>query len=79
MAMAQGDPVTLDKVDAYVVVLNDGRLNVRYTLTFTELESGRDRIRELGPFPELPHYRLLPGQRARWRHGRKPFGRPRDL
>ncbi|MBC7315687.1 MAG: hypothetical protein H5T70_04620, partial [Chloroflexi bacterium] len=53
-ALAQGDPVRLDKVDAYVVILNDGRLDVRYTLTFTELEAGRDRIRQMGPFPR-PH------------------------
>ncbi|MFP3897420.1 MAG: hypothetical protein ACLFV5_11385, partial [Anaerolineales bacterium] len=46
------DPVILDNVDAYVVVLNDGRMNVLYTLIFTEREDGRDRIRELGPFPQ---------------------------
>ncbi|HUV94324.1 MAG TPA: hypothetical protein VMX14_05770, partial [Anaerolineae bacterium] len=45
-------PVSLDKVFVYVVVLNDGRLNVRYTLSFTELESGRDKISEMGPFPQ---------------------------
>ena len=52
--LAQGDPVRLDLADSYVVVLNDGRLDVRYTLTFTELESGRDRIRQIGTFPQ-PH------------------------
>jgi len=51
-ASAQQYPVSLDLVDVYVVVLQDGRLNVRYSLTFTELEGGRDRIRELGPFPQ---------------------------
>ena len=45
------DPVRLDLVEAYVVVLNDGRLNVRYTLTFTELEAGRTKITQMGPFP----------------------------
>jgi len=53
LVAAQQYPVSLDLVDVYVVVLQDGRLNVRYSLTFTELESaGRDRIRELGPFPD---------------------------
>ena len=50
VALAQ--PVSLDKVFVYVVVLNDGRLNVRYTLSFTELESGRDKITEMGLFPQ---------------------------
>ncbi|NLG27586.1 MAG: hypothetical protein GX557_06720, partial [Chloroflexi bacterium] len=49
---AQSDPITLDLVDNYVTVLSDGRLNVRYTLTFTELEAGRDRFRAVGPFPD---------------------------
>ena len=47
------DPVTLNNVDIRVVVLGDGRLDVRYTLTFTENES-RDRISYLGPFA-TPH------------------------
>ena len=50
-ALAQGDPVRIDKADNYVVILADGRLDVRYTLTFTELQDGRDRISEMGPFP----------------------------
>jgi len=53
-ALAQGDPVTINNVDVYVVVLSDGRLDVRYTLTFTENEAGRDRITEMGPFTQ-PH------------------------
>ena len=54
-AVAQGDPVSLDRIENYVVVLSDGRLDVRYTVAFTELESaGRQRFRELGQFPQ-PH------------------------
>ena len=52
---AQGDPISLDGIENYVVVLSDGRLDVRYTITFTELEAaGRERFRELGQFPQ-PH------------------------
>ena len=51
-ALAQGDPVRIDRTESYVIVLADGRLDVRYTLTFTELEAGRDRIRELGRFTQ---------------------------
>ncbi len=42
-------PVTINRSEFYVVVLQDGRLDIRYSLTFTEHE-GRDRIREIGPF-----------------------------
>jgi len=37
---AAQDPISLDQVSSYVVVLQDGRLDVRYTVTFTELQSG---------------------------------------
>ncbi|MDI7276141.1 MAG: hypothetical protein QME94_09180, partial [Anaerolineae bacterium] len=42
-------PVTINRSESYVVVRQDGRLDIRYSLTFTEHE-GRDRIREIGPF-----------------------------
>ena len=32
------DPVTIDVARGYVVVLNDGRLDVEYSLIFTENE-----------------------------------------
>src|SRR5690554_6475903 len=45
------DPVSLDEVSSYVVVLEDGRLDVRYTIRFTERESGgRDRFNAVGRF-----------------------------
>ncbi len=47
-------PVTLNKSDYYITVLQDGRLRVKWELTFTEHESGRDRIRELAPL-DSPH------------------------
>jgi hypothetical protein len=37
-------PVTLDKSEYYINVLQDGRLQVTHELTFTDLEGGRDRI-----------------------------------
>ncbi len=48
------DPVTLNKSEYYITVLQDGRLRVKYELTFTERQSGRDRISEL-PALESPH------------------------
>ena len=48
------DPVTLNKSDYYITVLQDGRLRIRWELTLTENESGRDRIRELPPL-DSPH------------------------
>ncbi|HNR95423.1 MAG TPA: hypothetical protein PKH89_00425, partial [Anaerolineae bacterium] len=53
-AVQAQDPVTLNKSDYYVTVLQDGRLRVKYELTFTERENGRDRIKELPPL-ESPH------------------------
>ncbi len=53
VSVRAADPVTLNLVKAYVVVLNDGRLDVKYSLTFTEHES-RDKISNLGPF-DTPH------------------------
>jgi len=47
-------PVTLNKSEYYINVLQDGRLQVTYGLTFTEREDSRDRIRELPPL-ESPH------------------------
>ncbi|MCE5259177.1 MAG: DUF2207 domain-containing protein, partial [Chloroflexi bacterium] len=44
------DPVALDKAESYVVVLADGRLDIKYTLTFTELANGRNKISQIGPF-----------------------------
>jgi len=55
LVASQTYPVRLERIENYVVVLNDGRLDIRYSLTFTELEAqGRNEIRELGPFPQ-PH------------------------
>lgn len=49
--VAAQDPISLDEVRSYVVVLGDGRLDVRYTVTFTEQESGgRDRFAAVGRF-----------------------------
>jgi len=48
------DPVTLNKSEYYINVLQDGRLQITYELTFTERESGRGRISELPPL-ESPH------------------------
>ncbi|MGB9880387.1 MAG: DUF2207 domain-containing protein, partial [Anaerolineae bacterium] len=48
------DPVTINRSEYYITVLQDGRLRVKYELTFTEHESGRDRILELPPL-ESPH------------------------
>ena len=47
------DPVMINQSDYYVVVLQDGRLDIRYTLTFTEHET-RQQITQIGPFTS-PH------------------------
>jgi len=44
------DPVSLDKAESYVVILSDGRLDIKYSLTFTELENGRNKISQIGSF-----------------------------
>ena len=52
LAQAQ-DPVTLDFVDNYVIVRQDGTLRVTYTLTFTEREAGgRKLFNAVGQFPD---------------------------
>ena len=50
---AQGDPISLDGIENYVVVLSDGRLDVRYTITFTG-RSSRTRRSANCQFPQ-PH------------------------
>ncbi len=53
--LAAGPPI-LTKTDTQVTLLGDGRLDVKYRLTFLETES-RDRITTMGPFD--PGHRMF--------------------
>ncbi|MGQ9494540.1 MAG: DUF2207 domain-containing protein, partial [Anaerolineae bacterium] len=77
-AIRAQDPVTLNKSEYYITVLHDGRLRVKYELTFTELQSGRDRINELPPL-ESPHTFIEAygtGPNGRFRVSLQPTGKP---
>lgn len=45
------DPVTLEETKFHATILQDGKLEVLYTITFTEHQN-RDRIRAIGQFIE---------------------------
>ncbi|HOP65086.1 MAG TPA: hypothetical protein PK906_17035, partial [Spirochaetota bacterium] len=45
------DPVTLEETKFHATILKDGKLEVLYTITFTEHQN-RDRIRSIGQFIE---------------------------
>ena len=49
--MAYTAPVTLEQAKYHMTILKDGKCEILYQLTFTELES-RDRIRTIGQFIE---------------------------
>ena len=50
-------PVQLQEVSSYVVIHSEGNAVITYSLTFKDLQGGRNEIKTLGPF--TPSHKIL--------------------